>query len=328
MKVVISTVAYGRAGGTESVAQALLYGLLQKGYELTVLTETFTGGTAPVLVTNDLGILESADVVIQVGAFSNMDYEVIARRRRNIFRAPILLWAIEPYEPLFLWCVAPNTGIPQDKIMFVYSVEYGKHRLARQGLGFLGMKVRYGVPSTTGSAGFKRKNNIVTSKMFLTVGGFDARKRQHELIKVFKDAGLSDTTLVVTGHRGLENMPQEQDGVRVFMLDDRQEFLNAIFESDLLIMNSDSEGFGLVLLEAMFNKTRWAANKVGATIHSEDLADYGYVYENDEGLKRAFTEYEKLDVMKAYRFAEANHTIDVMVNDAEIALKALLEKSK
>lgn len=327
MKIILSTIGYGRSGGTESVARDLAWGLLQKGYDFTILTETSVGDHTPIHVTGDLNILRSADVVFQVGAFSMMDYEVLEMRRRRLFQAPLLVWSIEPCEKFFRWMTDPQTGLPQDKIMFAYSVEYALHHLQHVGLGHLGVKIRYGVPTVVGRPGFRKKRGITTSKMFLTAGGFDIRKKQHELIKTFKEVNPPDTTLVVTGHRGLGNAPQEQEGVRVLVPDDRQELMDAMFESDLLIMNSEAEGFGLVLLEAMFNKTPWAANKVGATRFKEDLADYGYVYENEDGLKRAFAEYGKIDVMKAFRFAEANHTTDVMVNDAEAALRTLLTKS-
>ena len=328
MKVVLSTVGYGRSGGTESVARDLAWGLLRKGYDITILTETSVGDHAPLTVTKDFSILKNANIILQVGVFSMMDYEVVEMRRRKIFTAPILIWSIEPEQKFFRWMTDPMTGIPQNEILCGYSVQYAKHHLDAVGLGHLGMKIRYGVPATIGRPGFRKKRGITTSKMFLSAGGFDARKRQHELIKVFVENKPADTTLVVTGHRTLHNAPQETDGVRVIVPDDRQELMDAMFEADLLIMNSDAEGFGLVLLEAMFNKTPWSANKVGAAIYKEDLADYGYVYENEEGLAKAFTEYEKLDVMRSYRFAEVNHTIDVMVDDTEAAMKALLAKSR
>jgi hypothetical protein len=50
------------------------------------------------------------------------------------------------------------------------------------------------------------------------------------------------------------------------------------------------------------------------------------VYENDEGLKRAFQEYEKLDVMRAYRFAQDNHRIDCMLDDVEAGITKLMKK--
>ncbi len=332
MKVVLSTVGYGRSGGTESVARDLSWGLLRRGYDVTVLTETSIGDHAPLKITKDLNVLLTADVVIQVGIFSVMDYEVVNRKRHKVFKAPMLIWAIEPDLRLMQWCVDLQSGISHDNVILGYSVEYGRHRLAYLGIGNLGMKIRYGVPTVTGRPGFRNKRGITSPKMFLSSGGFDERKCQHELIKSFTDARiydktLYDVTLVITGHRGFHHTPKEVEGVRVIVPDDRQELMDAMFEADLYIMNSDSEGFGLVLLEAMFNKTRWASNKVGAAVHAEDLANFGWVYSDEVGLKRAFRDYGCLDVMSAYRFALANHRIECMVDDVEAAVKALMEKS-
>ena len=327
MNLVIATVAYGRSGGTESVARDLCWGLLRKGYDFTILTETCVGDPAPVKVTKDMGILQTADMVIQVGVFSMMDWEVTERRRRKMFPSSMLIWVIEPEAKFFQWVTDPNEGVPQDKVIFGYSSQRTKIMMDSVGLGHLGMKIRYGVPTEIGRPGFKKKRGITTPRMFLTCGGFDERKRQHELVKTFLDVKPSDTTLVVTGHRLFTNAPKEVKGIRVIVPDDRQEVVDAVFEADLYIQNSDAEGFGLVLLESMFSKTRWASNKVGAAIHREDLADYGYVYENEEGLKRAFREYERLDVMKAYQFAMANHRIDCMVDDVEVAMKTLMERA-
>jgi glycosyltransferase involved in cell wall biosynthesis len=326
MKIVMSTVGFGRSGGTESIARDVSWGLLRRGYDFEVLTEVSVGDHTPLKVTNDIGILQRADLILQVGVFSFMDWEVMELKRRKFFDAPVFIWCIEPESKFFMWMTDPHTGVQQNKLMFGYSVEYARHRMQMVGMSHLGFKIRYGIPSVIGRPGFKKKRNIATSRMFLSAGGFDKRKCQHELIKAFVEAKLPDTTLVVTGHRCFNDAPKEQDGVRVIVPDDRQELMDAMLEADLLIMNSNAEGYGLVLLEAMFNKTRWAANRVGAAIHKEDLADYGYVYDDEEGLKKAFQEYEKLDVMKAYRYAAGNHTIDCMMNDVEAGIKQLLER--
>lgn len=326
MKIVLSCVGFGRSGGTESVARDVSWGLLRRGYDVEILTEVSVGDHAPLKVTNNLNVLKTADMLLQTGVFSMMDYEVVEMRRRRAYTLPTLIWAIEPESKFFQWVTDPMQGIPQKEILFAYSVEYGRHRIDSVGLGHLGVKIRYGIPSVIGRPGFKKKRGITTPKMFLTAGGFDLRKGQKELIKAFKEANLPDTTLVVAGHRCFLHAPKEQEGVRVITPDDRQELMDAIFEADLYIQNSNAEGFGLILLESMFSKTRWASFKIGAAIHGEDLANYGYVYENEEGLKRAFQEYEKLDVMGAYRFAQENHRVDCMLDDIEAAIKKLMEK--
>jgi hypothetical protein len=102
------------------------------------------------------------------------------------------------------------------------------------------------------------------------------------------------------------------------MIDDREDVLSAILEADLYIMHSHREGFGLVLLEAMLNKTPWASRKIaGAKV----LKDFGFTYEHDEDLVQYLKEY--LDagyvtdprIDEAYEYVISNHMIKNTVDD-------------
>ena len=180
-------------------------------------------------------------------------------------------------------------------------------------------KVRHGITTWSKARqdfNFREKYNITTPYMFVSSGGFWPNKAFHELIEVFNKADRKDITLVLTGYDNRHNlMPKEQDNIRVMMLDDRKEVLQAISEADLYIMHSHSEGFGLVLLESMMNHTPWAARYIaGARL----MSDYGFTYTRDDALIDYIKNFKPVDLKTVgdnYRFVMENHLISNTVDD-------------
>jgi hypothetical protein len=163
---------------------------------------------------------------------------------------------------------------------------------------------------------FKTKFGIKTELMIVSSGGFWPNKAHQELVDLFKQVNRYDMTLVVTGYDNRYNiMPEESENVRVLMLEDRDWVLDAIAQSDLYIMHSHSEGFGLVLLESMLNKTPWAARNIaGAKV----LSDYGFTYDTDDQLLQYLKEFkpaQDIDKQKNYDFVTATHMIKNTVDD-------------
>jgi hypothetical protein len=81
-------------------------------------------------------------------------------------------------------------------------------------------------------------------------------------------------------------------------------------------MHSHKEGFGLVLLESMLNRTPWAARNIaGAKL----MSDYGFTYDNDEQLLNYMKEYKSLrntqKTENAYEYLIHNHLIRHTVDD-------------
>jgi glycosyltransferase involved in cell wall biosynthesis len=99
------------------------------------------------------------------------------------------------------------------------------------------------------------------------------------------------------------------------MLDDRSDVLSAIRGADLYIMHSFSEGFGLVLLESMLNKTPWASRRIaGANL----MKEFGFTYENDAQLREYLIDFEsdkQEQVERAYEYVTLNHMIKNTVDD-------------
>jgi glycosyltransferase involved in cell wall biosynthesis len=109
-------------------------------------------------------------------------------------------------------------------------------------------------------------------------------------------------------------MPTSTDKVKAFMVDDRKDVLSAITEADLYIMHSYEEGFGLVLLEAMLNKTPWVSRNIaGATT----MKEYGVTYNSDAELAVYLATFrEKLEpqIDSAYKYVTETHLTSNAVN--------------
>jgi glycosyltransferase involved in cell wall biosynthesis len=110
-------------------------------------------------------------------------------------------------------------------------------------------------------------------------------------------------------------MPPNSKHVKVMMIDDRNDVMSAIRDADLYIMHSHSEGFGLVLLESMLNRTAWASRNIaGAKV----LSDFGFTYENDSALREYMIDFKGVPESKlddAHEYVMNAHLIKNTVND-------------
>jgi glycosyltransferase involved in cell wall biosynthesis len=158
---------------------------------------------------------------------------------------------------------------------------------------------------SSGIPGFKEKYGI-KNRMFLSSGGFWTHKGMQNLVDIFEAANVPDTTLVLTGYYmgdRAETLSFDPERVRALLLPDRKEVLSAMLESDLYILNSYKEGFGLVLLESMLNGVPWASRNTPGAL---DMTDFGFVYEKDE---------ELLEYLKAYKKPDASVGINEILNN-------------
>jgi hypothetical protein len=152
--------------------------------------------------------------------------------------------------------------------------------------------------------------------MFLSCGGYWPNKAMQELVESFNKVGRDDVTLVLTGYDNRHNIiPSESEYVKPLMINDRKDVMSAILEADLYIMHSHKEGFGLVLLESMLNRTPWASRKIaGANL----LRDFGFTYENDSELleyMKNFNGVSTTQIEDAYSIVTLNHLIKNTVDD-------------
>ena len=162
--------------------------------------------------------------------------------------------------------------------------------------------------STSGGSGTRRRRRAAGTVSRLDPGsaGIQGRVRHpdHEDVLLRRrvlapqgygraDSGVPrsrppDTTLVLMGYDLRRGVPDGAPGVRVVVSPEHQVVLDAMCEADLYVMNSRSEGFGVVLLEAMLNRTPWAARDIAG---AHDLSDYGTVYATYEDLVRLLASF-------------------------------------
>jgi glycosyltransferase involved in cell wall biosynthesis len=180
------------------------------------------------------------------------------------------------------------------------------------------VQIRHGIDDkvSVGQKGFREKYGITTKYMFLSCGGYWPNKAMNELVETFGKVDRKDVTLVLTGYDNRHQIkPNDTDNVKALMIEDRNEVLSALSEADLYIMHSHKEGFGLVLLESMLNRTPWASREIaGAKV----LKEFGFTYTNDDELvdyMQKFKGVRKKQIDDAQEFVTLNHLIKNTVDD-------------
>ena len=168
---------------------------------------------------------------------------------------------------------------------------------------------------------FKDKFGIPKDKrMYLSCGGYWPNKRMIELANAFTTAKLDDAILVTTGYDNRHNiMPHASENVIPLMVEDPRDVKDAIADADCYIMNSDAEGFGLVLLESMLNKTPWISRNIAA---AKILSNYGMSYNTEDELVEILKVWRNRNVDAGYEYVMKNYLIGNTVDDIEKILKS------
>ena len=251
--------------------------ILSRGYEVWVLAGEHQGDRNGVRLTSDFQVLAKTwDLIIVFGG--DVYYQNMALANANKITSPILHLLILPSEsPVCLGALQTVTYIGCD-------THADWNHVAWHGVRDKARPVRLSINEKTsfGTPGFREKYNIKTKHMFLSSGGYWPNKAMGPLVTMFNALELPDTTLVLTGYDNRHNlMPAESEFVKPFMIDDRSDVMSALLEADLYILHSYSEGFGLVLLEAMLNKTPWIARDIAG---ASTLRSFGTTYKTDSEL--------------------------------------------
>ena len=298
-------------GGSEYYVQQMAEECVQRLHDVTVVAGEHKGDLNGVRVTSEAHYLHDQDLVVVHGGDVHVQNFVLANAK-NI-NSPMLYMLIKPSDSqvcvqamqdvAFIGCSAPED--------WEHVKKYGVEHKAR--------KVIHGISPTDciGTKGrFKKKYGIPEDKMmFLSCGGYWPNKRMIELADAFRQANLENAILVTTGYDnrfGL--MPHASETVIPLMVEDPMDVKDAIADAECYLMNSDSEGFGLVILEAMINKTPWIARNIaGAKL----LKDYGTEYETEHQLSAILGIWNHMQTREesAYEYVIKNHLISNTVDD-------------
>jgi glycosyltransferase involved in cell wall biosynthesis len=261
-------------GGSEYNVQRLAEEALRQGHDVTVLSDTHCGDLNGVKVTSDRTILVDPanrwDMIFVHGSCSTQD---VVHHNAEIISSisPIYYLIVEPPKNAVCW----EKGMKYAKWIGI-GTEADWDFVDGKGFADKAAQFFYGIDSAaTGQPGFKASIGIPdTDIMYLSVGGFWPHKRHSELAEVFRQVNPPNTHLVLMGYDNQHGRaPTSSENVHVFMDAAPHDIYDAMFESDLYILNSESEGYGLVLLEAMLNCTPWIATDIAA---AHDLGHLGY----------------------------------------------------
>jgi glycosyltransferase involved in cell wall biosynthesis len=303
-------------GGSETNTQNMAEEMLRRGLDVTVLAHEHKGDLNGVKVTSDYQILgQKFDLIVVHGG------DVISQNivHLNADRLPskVFYLIVKPSESDI--CLK---GLREHEFVG-YGTSMDVDLLRKYGLLSKGRRIRYGMRTDQTIAQKVHKSPKTT---FVSAGGYYPHKAMIPLAKAFEESDI-DAELHLYGY--IEGaLPAQTDRVKVFFGLSKEDVMQAIASADAYIMNSYEEGYGLVLLEAMMNKTPWIARNIAA---AKDLSSYGSVYESEKELidiLRGFKpDQNKIDA--AYNYAMSNHTVRDMANDIEdVLLEVLCTRSR
>lgn len=292
---------YPYPGGSEYYVKNMAEETYKRGHEVWVYADENMGDQNGIKVTSNFNIIfDNFDLIVIHGDCTTQN-KVISNIKA--IRSPVLYMLIKPGINNFIM-----RGMSDSKFIS-YSTTHDKEFVEKNGYSKKLVYVPHGIPtSSIGKPGFKEKYGI-HGKMFLSCGGFWPHKGHLELAELFNNLNL-DSTLVITGYmipfNDFSLRPKDTKKVKTLLIEDPSEIFSAMKEADLYIMNSYEEGFGLVLLEAMINKTTWTSRRVGG---ADQLKNYGYVYDTSSELSEILSGHKPNFVEEAYNFVINNHTI-------------------
>jgi glycosyltransferase involved in cell wall biosynthesis len=300
-------------GGSENFVAAMAREALSRGHDVHVLAHKHLGDQEGIHVTGDLRILRDRfDLMVVHGSNRQLQSEVLERARE--WRSPVLFHLIMPRSH-------PHCLIGCDRADFIgWSTTRDLEFLRERGFLHKAVRVRHGIDpvrSVPPETPFKERHGIGSRLMFLSAGGFWKRKGMVRLAELFRAARIPDASLVCTGYTEInEHAPRPCETVYTLVLKEHGEVLAALREADLLIMNSTREGFGIILLEAMLNRTPWAARDVGG---APDLAAHGVVYRTDDELLDTLSNFSPVpgSLDAAYEFVTRYHLVSNTLDDIE-----------
>lgn len=316
---------YPYPGGSEIYVYNMAKEMVLRGYEVTVFTGEHKGNIDGIKVTSDTNIFNTKfDLCIIHGAGPQIQNIVLlnAKNIREKIGTKFLYMIILP-DHSDISIIGMN-----DCDYISWSTFEDLEYIRQYGHEYKSVIIEHGINylDCIGKKGFRDKYNLPKDKlMFLSSGGYWQNKNMKELVEIFKKVQRKDVFLVTTGYDNRFGiMPKNSENVYNFLLDDREDVLSAIKEADCYIMYSKVEGYGLVLLESMLNKTQWIArNGSGARVLNQ--CKIGQVFNTDEELINLIENFkvDKEEIEKGYIEVNHNRLIRNTVDDIEKVLDCI-----
>lgn len=304
-------------GGSEYNVQRLAEETLRQGHDVTVLTDTHMGDYRGVKVTSDRSIaFQTWDMIFVHGSCPTQDFihsnEEIGRN------SPVYYLLVEPPK----YFTGRELGT-KNATWIGCGTTQDWNFVRERGLEDKARKFIYGIPTgiifpdgRNVEASFKERYQINTNRMFISAGGFWPHKRMNELADTFRKADIPDCTLVLMGYDKEHGpLPTQSKNVVVLYGTTEQDVKDAMFDSDLYILNSESEGYGLVLLESMNFGVEWVARDIAAA-HDLSQLNLGRIYNTQEELIELLRTpiYDPYRYWKLVEYVRTVHSIENSVN--------------
>jgi glycosyltransferase involved in cell wall biosynthesis len=298
-------------GGSENYVRDMADETRARGHYVAVFAGEHKGNLNGVVVTSDVKILkERWDLIVVHGGDVGVQNFVLAHT--NELGGPVLFMLIMPSHSKE--CVS---ALHRSTYIGCSTLADWRH-VQSYNAQDRAVRVRHGINplQCVGKTGFREKYGITTPYMFLSSGGYWPNKAFDELVGVFQDTQRTDATLVLTGYDNRYGlMPKESEFVKPFLFTDRQEMLNALLDADLYILNSYTEGFGLVLLESMLNMTPWVGREIAG---AELMREYGATYKTPKELELFLKLYRGTSgthLLEAQKYVVSTHLVKHTVSD-------------
>lgn len=302
---------YGYSGGSEQYTKDMAEETRSRGHHVAVFAGEHKGNLNGVRVSSDPKILfEIWDLIVVHGGDVGVQNSVLMQAEK--LGGPVLYLMILPSNSPV--CVG---ALHRAAYVGCSTLADWRH-VASWNARSRAVKVRHGIniETSVGDPGFRKMFGIKTRYMFLSCGGYWPNKAFGELVEIFNKTGRIDATLVLTGYDNRHGlMPEESEFVKPFLLDKRSDMLSALIDADLYILNSYSEGFGLVLLESMLNMTPWVGREIAG---AELMREYGHTYKTPEELLeylKTFIGTTQTHLRQSQGYVISTHTIQHTVSD-------------
>lgn len=299
-------------GGSEYYVQNMAEEMLRRRHDVAVLAHEHQGNYNDVTVSNDYNTIlnQKWDLIIVHGG--DVISQNIIHINADKLQSPVLYMIVKPSDSEV--CVQ---GLKQHRFLG-YSTTMDVEHLKKHDVLHKGRRVRHGIVA---DQHIRQKKTDKT--IFISAGGFWPHKAMTPLADAFEQANIPNAELHLYGYGEQHLMPKETDKVKCFYGKSKTDVLLSISAADAYIMNSYEEGFGLVLLEAMINKTPWYARNIAG---AKDMCYHGTVYDTEKQLTellRNHTRNEK-KIEDAYNYVMCNHTIQDTCNDIDDILMETL----